>query len=163
LKTLKRYNYINYIENTNNITIFNYIKIVPQLNINPEVIPTELDDIFASNFLNIYNLGGLEDQRPPVELLQRSIMAIFMVKCLRLVGYFDINVFKNPLPTPDELQICALLLRNLQVIQFNAYEVCEFLMENKSAYQKSTTQSLGLAIYPTASYFNHSCVPNVTR
>lgn len=90
-------------------------------------------------------------------------MAVFLMKCLRLVGYFELNLFKNPLPSEDEFHIGALILRNLQVLQFNAYEVCEFLMPDRKNYKKSTTFSVGLGIYPTASYFNHSCAPNVAR
>jgi len=115
------------------------------------------------SYQSIYSLGALEDQRDVQDFLERTIMAVFLMKCLRLVGYFEINLFINPLPTKAELQIGALLLRNLQVLQFNAYEVCEFIMENKSNYKMSKTASVGLAIYSTASYFNHSCAPDVTR
>lgn len=116
-----------------------------------------------SSYLNIYNLGGLEVQRTVMDFYERTLMAVFLIKCLRLNQYFQINLFKNPLPTEDEAMIGSLILRNLQVLQFNAYEVCEFLMEKKTNYRKTTTSSIGLAIYTTASYFNHSCAPNVTR
>jgi len=114
-------------------------------------------------YKNIYNLTALEDQRTPQDFLERTIMAVFLLKCLRLVGYFDINLFKNPGATEDELKIGALLLRNLQVLQFNAYEISEFIMDTKENFKKSKSVNLGLGVYPTASFFNHSCAPNVTR
>ncbi|ODN03685.1 SET and MYND domain-containing protein 4 [Orchesella cincta] len=117
----------------------------------------------ATSYLNIYNFGGLEHERTPVDFYERTLMAVFLVKCLRLNQYFQINLFKTPKPTQDEFMIGSLLLRNLQVMQFNAYSICEFLMESRSHYRKTTTSSVGIAIYPTASYFNHSCAPDVTR
>lgn len=115
------------------------------------------------SYFNIFNLGGLEDYRTHIDMYERTLMAVFLTKCLRLNEYFQINLFKNPKPTEDEMMIGSLILRNLQVVQFNAYEVCEFLMESRRNYRKTTTFGLGLAIYTTASYFNHACAPDVTR
>jgi hypothetical protein len=137
---------------------------LPSLSCKPNEVPlNDKGKLDPSSYYGIYNLGGLEDQRETVDYLHRTIMAVFLMKILRLVGYFDINLFKNPLPTEDEMQIGALILRNLLVVQFNAYEVCEFLMASPNSYKKSASSGLGLAIYPTASYFNHSCAPDVTR
>jgi len=139
------------------------LQLYPSLSCKPEEIPTTEKGQLDTSYTGIYNLGGLEDYRETEDFLNRTIMAVFLMKCLRQVGYFQINLFLNPLPTEEELTIGALLLRNLQVVQFNAYEVCEFLMDNPQSYKKSTSSGLGLAIYPTASYFNHSCAPNVAR
>jgi hypothetical protein len=117
----------------------------------------------TSSYKNTYNLTALELLRQPEDFLSRTFMSLFLMKCLRLVGYFEVNLFKNPRPTQEELIVGALILRNLQVLQFNAYEVSEFIMESKENFKKSKCLNLGLAVYPTASFFNHSCAPNVTR
>lgn len=115
------------------------------------------------SYSNVFNLVGLEEFRTHIDMYERTLMAVFLTKCLRLNEYFQINLFTNPKPTEDEIMIGSLILRNLQVIQFNAYEVCEFVMESRKNYRKGSASSIGIALYNTASYFNHSCAPNVTR
>ena len=88
------------------------------------------------------------------------------MKCLRLVGYYEeygLNLFKNQKPTEQEMIIGSMILRNLQVLQFNAYEICEFRMESRKHFRNSKSYNLGVGIYNTASFINHSCAPNVTR
>ncbi|CAL8071023.1 unnamed protein product [Orchesella dallaii] len=139
-------------------------EIFPDLQNDPsKVIRDENGKYDPSSYFNIYNLGAMEHDRTPVDFYERTLMAVFLVKCLRINQYFQINLFKTPKPTQDEFLIGSLILRNLQVLQFNAYAITEFMMESRTSYPKSTTASVGIAIYPTASYFNHSCAPEVTR
>ncbi len=53
--------------------------------------------------------------------------------------------------------ICVLLQRHLSLLQFNAHDVYECLRGSRSATRPCTQRSLGLAVYPTASFFNHGC------
>lgn len=45
----------------------------------------------------------------------------------------------------------------LQLIQFNAHEVSEFVLTAPKTLDNSKNESLGAAIYPTLALFNHSC------
>jgi len=150
---------------SNVLTIFLSTKLLPKLKLqSDELIKFDSDGKYdCKAYENIYNLGALEMERSTEDYLERTIMAVFLIKCLRLTGYFNINLFQNPEATEIELQVAALLLRNLQVVQFNAHEITEFIMETPNAFKTSKTHSLGLAIYSTASYLNHSCAPDITR
>jgi len=90
-------------------------------------------------------------------------MALFLLKCLRLVGYFQINIFSIPKPSEEELRIGSLILRNLQVLQFNAYEIVESELPLNTSCSQLRLIPIGLGIYPTAAFLNHSCAPNVGR
>lgn len=57
----------------------------------------------------------------------------------------------------------ALLLRHLQLLQFNAHEFFETRLGREHRFRGSKPVYLGVAIYPTVSRFNHDCYPAVTR
>lgn len=58
-----------------------------------------------------------------------------------------------------ETLIAAVLLRNLQVLQFNAHEISETVRLGSAL----KTANIGIGLYASASYFNHECCPAVTR
>ena len=109
-------------------------------------------------------LVGLEDQRWPEDLLTRSAMALVLLGVLRSSGYFG----KRPSSTHEpyssqELFIGSLLLKHLQILQFNAHEVHEVLRGSETNLKPSKNVGIGLAVYPTASFINHSCHGGVAR
>ncbi|MEL6816368.1 MAG: hypothetical protein AAFP03_16385 [Cyanobacteria bacterium J06598_3] len=57
----------------------------------------------------------------------------------------------------------GLLLRHLQLLQFNAHEVGEFVMMEPGQYKQSRSVNIGVAVYPTVSFFNHSCEGGISR
>ena len=59
--------------------------------------------------------------------------------------------------TSDELLVGSLLLHHLQLLQFNAHEVGEYVMMEPGRFKQSRSVYIGVAIYPTVSFFNHSC------
>lgn len=62
-------------------------------------------------------------------------------------------------PNEVEKRIAEMLLFYLQILQFNAYEIYETRFEN--GHGKTTY--IGVAIYCTASLFNHDCNPAAIR
>lgn len=66
-------------------------------------------------------------------------------------------------PGTEEIIVAALLLRNLQLLQFNAHEFFETRLGAGHQFQGSRPVYLGVAIYPTVARFNHDCYPAVTR
>ena len=61
--------------------------------------------------------------------------------------------------TENEKYIGSLLLRHLQILQFNAHEVSELLIERESP----RSIFIGGAVYPSLALFNHSCNPGIVR
>lgn len=66
-------------------------------------------------------------------------------------------------PGAEEIIVAALLLRNLQLLQFNAHEFFETRLSAGHRFRGSRPVYLGVAIYPTVARFNHDCYPAVTR
>ncbi|KAG5320326.1 SMYD4 protein, partial [Acromyrmex heyeri] len=132
-----------------------------------------------------YNLVTHADKRTSRDFLQRSLMAAFLLKCLQRVGFFanptpddenrgmhrtrgsytNIGNFGEfaEVPGVEEITVAALLLRNLQLLQFNAHEFFETRMSAEHRFHGSRPVYLGVAIYPSVARFNHDCYPAVTR
>lgn len=73
----------------------------------------------------------------------------------------------------DELLVGSVLLRHLQILQFNAHEVYETVILHPkekdlaagqcSKFRSAKIMYIGVAVYPTVALFNHDCYPAVTR
>ncbi|KYM81841.1 SET and MYND domain-containing protein 4 [Atta colombica] len=110
-----------------------------------------------------YNLVTHADKRTSKDFLERSLMAAFLLKCLQRVGFFANPSPDDEVPGVEEITVAALLLRNLQLLQFNAHEFFETRMSAEHRFHGSRPVYLGVAIYPSVARFNHDCYPAVTR
>ncbi|XP_045490330.1 SET and MYND domain-containing protein 4 [Pieris rapae] len=135
----------------------------------------------TNDYRNIYNLVSHEDKRTKQDLLHRSHMAVFLVKLLELSGYFDTKP-RETLIDMDEIKTMGvaeryrddvelfggLILKNIQVLQFNAHEVFELqcskprLEQNVIKHNGDSVFVAG-AVFPSLALFNHSCDPSVVR
>uniref|UniRef100_A0A1B6CWC9 MYND-type domain-containing protein n=1 Tax=Clastoptera arizonana TaxID=38151 RepID=A0A1B6CWC9_9HEMI len=116
-----------------------------------------------TDYLTIYNLVGHEDRRSTEDFLHRTHMATFLFRCLKKTNFFG-NIDDKPETndlTQEELYIGSLILHHLQVLQFNAHEVCQLVVKNIA--ENSYSQFIGGAVYPTLALFNHSCNPGIVR
>lgn len=135
----------------------------------------------TEDYRNIYNLTTHEEKRCKQDFLHRTEMVVFLIKVLELTGYFDGKprtkpiemVELNSMAVNEKYQgdvelIGGYLLRNLQVLQFNAHEVFE-LQVPKPKVDKNIIKHDGKsvflagAVFPTLALFNHSCEPGVVR
>ena len=57
---------------------------------------------------------------------------------------------------------CTLSARHLQIAATNGLEMAECILKNNDI-TKFDIIPVGGAIFPTMSFFNHSCYPNATR
>jgi len=115
-----------------------------------------------TSYRSVHNLAANTDKRTFEDLLKKTAEAIFMAKCLKFNGFFG-----NPgSPTPEsqraEIFISSLLLRHLQVAATNGLEMAECILKNNDI-TKFDIIPVGGAIFPTMSFFNHSCYPNAMR
>lgn len=135
----------------------------------------------TNNYRNIYHLVSHEDKRTKQDFLHRTEMTVFLVKLLEISGYFNGMPRNKPVDISeitsmavdqkykdDVSLIGGLILKNLQILQFNAHEVFELQCPKPKAGQnilKHTGKSVFLAgaIFPTLALFNHSCEPSVVR
>jgi len=116
-----------------------------------------------NSYQALHNLVGLEEQRWSEDLFNRSLMAVTLLKILKAARYFGCKELDPNVYNEDEVFIGALLLRHMQILQFNAHEVYEFLRGDKTKMKPCKNNLIGLGVYPSASYFNHSCHPGTTR
>lgn len=135
----------------------------------------------TDDYKNIYHLVSHEDKRTIQDILHRTQMTIFLVKLLELSGYFDGKPREKPIDiteiqtmgvsenrTKDITLFGSLILKNLQVLQFNAHEVFELQCPKPRIGQyviKHDGKSVFLAgaVFPTLALFNHSCDPSIVR
>merc|ERR1712038_1780478 len=113
-------------------------------------------------YRSVHNLAANTDKRNFEDLLKKTAEAIFMAKCLKFNGFFG-----DPRNPPPEMNraivfISSLLLRHLQIAGTNGLEMAECILKNNDI-TKFDIIPVGGAIFPTMSFFNHSCYPNATR
>lgn len=84
----------------------------------------------ADDYSCIYHLATLSHLRSDKDFFDRTFMALFLFQCLRASGFLPtrhryeedaLNI------TDDEIFVASLLLRHLQLLQFNAHEIHEFV------------------------------------
>ena len=97
------------------------------------------------------------------DLIKKTAEAIFMARCLKFNGFFGEGEEDASEETRKaEIFISSLLLRHLQIASTNGLEMAECLLKNNDV-TKFDIIPVGGAIFPTMSFFNHSCYPNALR
>lgn len=116
----------------------------------------------SNDYRRVFSLVRHEKERQTYSFLQYSYMATFLVSILRANNYFVSDSSNGVVfSEEDEIFIGGLILRNLQVLQFNAHEIFDLIKSKKSGNRQ--TVPIGAALYPTLSMFNHSCNPSIVR
>ncbi|XP_066587691.1 SET and MYND domain-containing protein 4-like [Prorops nasuta] len=113
--------------------------------------------------VRVYDLVMHHEKRSSKDFLERSLMAAFLLKCLQRVHFFENTTLDTEVPGEEEIAVGSLLLKNLQLLQFNAHEIFEMRLGSSHRFRGSRPVYLGVAIYPTVARFNHDCYPAVTR
>ena len=75
-------------------------------------------------------------------------MAVCLLKILKASKYFphnneDVDAFTN-----DELFVGSLMMRHLNVLQFNAHEIYELLRGDRRNMKPNKNLLIGLGVYP---------------
>ncbi|KAL1494325.1 hypothetical protein ABEB36_009940 [Hypothenemus hampei] len=104
----------------------------------------------------IYKLCTNSHLRSPEDFLQRTLMSTFLLRILQKSHFFPENT--NQI-SEMQLSIGEMILFNLQMLQFNAHEVYETIIDKL----KSKISHIGVAVYLSASLFNHACNPALSR
>ncbi|XP_065226912.1 SET and MYND domain-containing protein 4-like [Planococcus citri] len=113
------------------------------------------------HYNQVQSLTIHDDKRSGNDFLHRTLMAIFLLAVLKKSKYF-LHPIKVDTLNPQELMIGRVLLRNLEVLQFNAHEIFE-PVEFKNSNKPVKALNIGIGLYKTGSYFNHDCYPAVSR
>lgn len=85
--------------------------------------------------------------------------------------YVSVSFHKAYPNSESEWRIAEIIAGLLQVLQFNAHEVFDSFSVTEPSNESSDKPTkemrkfahIGVAIYQSAAYFNHSCYPAVTR
>ncbi|XP_023941047.2 SET and MYND domain-containing protein 4 [Bicyclus anynana] len=142
------------------------LKSFEEKNSNDDAIETKPEDKASYNEMleltaaQIYSLCSHSQQRKGADYLKRIIMGMFLTQCLKISGYFKTCSEDNM--TKAEKNTCELLVRNLQLLQFNAHEIYETVRGNHQ-FSGSKPVYTAVGIYPTGALFNHECYPAVAR
>lgn len=128
----------------------------------------QIEEYHSSNYEAVCTLIGHESEREPEDMMNRIFLTLFLLQCLRKTSYLQ----KNSTPSneneksnhlnDEEILIAQLILHHLQILQFNAHEVSELVIQNNKT-QTLDSKFIGGALYPTLALFNHSCNPGVVR
>lgn len=115
------------------------------------------------DYRRVYSLVTHDKERPIYSFLQYTFMATFLVKFLEANKYFDSDMISKTDDARDEDKsfIGSLIIRNLQVLQFNSHEIFDLLKSNKTGDRQ--TVAIGAGLYTTLALFNHSCNPSIVR
>ncbi|CAH2245193.1 jg260 [Pararge aegeria aegeria] len=131
-----------------------------------EPIETKIEDKAAYHekleltAAQIYSLCAHSLQRKGADYLKRIIMGIFLKECLKKSDFFK-NCNEDNIHEAEK-NICELLVRNLQLLQFNAHEIYETIRGDHQ-FRGSKPIYTAVGIYPTGALFNHECYPAVAR
>ena len=136
-------------------------------------------DIYRSeDFLNLYALMAHEEDLDTEEWILRTLVAVFLLKSLQLTNFFKNNKGKDQRTngvaaevegnsetlTEDELLVCKIILRMINICPTNCHDVSEFETPVADSFTTACNKvSLGAAIYPTLALFNHACDPSFMR
>ena len=124
-------------------------------------IPGVSKDTYLS-YLNLFNLVGLDEDRWVEDTFNRAMMAVCLLKVLKATNYFPDKATEDTFSS-DEIFIGSLMMRHLNVLQFNAHEIYEFCRGDRARMKPHKSILVGVGVYPQASYFNHSCHPGTSR
>uniref|UniRef100_A0A8D8WSG7 Protein-lysine N-methyltransferase SMYD4 n=1 Tax=Cacopsylla melanoneura TaxID=428564 RepID=A0A8D8WSG7_9HEMI len=118
-------------------------------------------------FQKIYSLEGHENRRSGKDYFHRTLTSLFLLFVLKKSGYFsqteNTSNKDSPGLTDSDILVARILLKSLQVLQFNAHEVYETVFKTKHHFPSAKINYVGVGIYPTVALFNHDCYPAVTR
>ncbi|CAH1779756.1 unnamed protein product [Owenia fusiformis] len=117
------------------------------------------DGDYLNNYWAVYNMVTNTELREPKELIQLSMVAVFMLQILQKSGFFVQDGISCA--GEDIAYVGGLILRHMQQALCNAHEICEMLLEDDFRHSKFLT--LGIGMYVTSSLLNHSCNPSVDR
>lgn len=109
------------------------------------------------DYRRVYGLVRHEDKRDENSYFQYAFLAAFLIDLLRAVDYFELDENIDD----SIIFIGSLILRNLQLLQFNSHEIFELLKQKRD--NLTQTVSVGAGLYPTLALFNHSCNPSIVR
>lgn len=115
-----------------------------------------------TSYRAVHNLATNTDKRSFEDLIKKTSEAIFMSKCLKFNGFFGDKDSATQDTTRVEIFVSSLLLRHLQIAATNGLEMAECILKNNDV-TKFDIIPVGGAIFPTMSFFNHSCYANAQR
>ncbi len=111
----------------------------------------------ASDFNTIFSLVTHAEDRTVKDLFRRSLMAVFLLKCLEKGSFFE-----KAQDLAFREFVAGLLLSHLQSFPCNAHEISELELQRRDI-ANSVSVEIGAGIYSTLSLFNHSCDPVANR
>ena len=115
-----------------------------------------------TSYRSVHNLATNSDKRSFEDLLKKTSEAIFMSKCLKFNGFYGETKDFTAEQQRAEIFVSSLILRHLQIGATNGLEMAECILKNQDI-TKFDIVPIGGAIFPTISFFNHSCYPNAMR
>jgi len=117
------------------------------------------EGIYSNDYNAIFPMMVNMHKRLPEGLLDFGIFAVYLLKILQHMGYFESTTNDVNLKYSAELVLIGTsLMKNLQVIQCNSQHITELC--NTNDFENPKPIDIGAGIYPTAALINHSCDPN---
>ena len=136
-------------------SVLSYVKSPLAGNSDPEQHGFNAGDVYnSSSYDCIHHLVTSTKLRDSQDLFEFTVLSCVLVKIMMASGFL-----KDVAASVDDLQLIGgVVLRQLQVIQCNAFRIIELTRPTK--FDDPQPEPVGIGLYPTASLINHSCDPN---
>jgi len=114
----------------------------------------------SSDIKNGLNLVHHSEHLEPDEVIMRTMISVFLMKCLKQTKFYD----KVTPDNDDDLFIARVLFTFINACPANTHEVHVLNTPTMERWSPmAEMKPLGSGLYPTAALFNHSCDPNIMR
>jgi hypothetical protein len=129
---------------------------------------SDLNEVDVSaDFRNAYNLMAHEDTITDEMWRLRTLVAVFLLKCLQQTDFFKDDTSKTDLGgllSENEILVGAVLLRLINVMPCNTHDISEFETAVVDVFSPGCNKvSLGAGLYTCLSLHNHSCNSSFMR
>jgi len=136
-------------------SILSYMKSPAASVTDPEKYGFNAEGVYdSSSYDSVYHLVTSTKLRKAEDLFEFTVLSCVLVKIMIASGFL-----KEIAESEADLQLIGgAVLRQLQIIQCNAFRIIELTRPTK--FDEPKPEPVGVALYPTVSLINHSCDPN---
>jgi len=114
----------------------------------------------GSDTRNGLNLVHHSEHLQPDEIIMRTLISVFLMKCLKQTKFYD----QYTTDKEDDLFIAKVIYIFINACPANTHEIHVLNTPTMERWSPmAEMKPIGSGLYPTAALFNHSCDPNIIR
>jgi len=136
-------------------SLVTYVRSSAAESTDPEQFGFNAEGVYdASGYDSVYHLVTGTKHRNIDDLFEFTVLSCVLVKIMIASGFL-----KEAAGSTSDLELIGgAVLRQLQIVQCNAFRIIELTRPTK--FDEPKPEPVGVGLYPTVSLINHSCDPN---